>query len=52
MTTQSFYYQNVAAKIAATSKPVNECDKPNLLEQLKVSPNEIKEIKRTNFFIV
>lgn len=52
MTTQSYYYQNVAAKIAATSKPVNECDKPELLELLKVSSDEIKEIKRTNFFII
>lgn len=52
MTTQSYYYQNVAVKIAATSKPVNECDKPDLLEHLKISPEEIKEMKRTNFFII
>ncbi|WP_287586912.1 helix-turn-helix domain-containing protein [Mogibacterium sp.] len=52
MTTLSYFYQNVATKIIAASKPLSEADKKALLPQLKISAEEIKEIKRTNFFIV
>ena len=52
MTTLSYFYQNVATKIIAASKPLSEADKKVLLPQLKISAEEIKEIKRTNFFIV
>ena len=50
MTTMSFYYQNVATKILAASAPIRNHDL--LLPELKLSNEEIREIRRTNFFIV
>ncbi|MBQ6622032.1 MAG: helix-turn-helix transcriptional regulator [Mogibacterium sp.] len=50
MTTVSYYYQNIATKIIASAVPVK--DRNTLLPVLKISNEEIKELRRTNFFIV
>ena len=50
MATLSLYYQNVAAKVIATSSPVK--DPTALMPQLKLSREELQSVRRTNFLIV
>jgi len=50
MLSLSYYYQNVAAKVVATSVPVR--DPSTLLPEVKLTADEIREIRRSNFLIV
>ena len=47
--TMNYYYQNVAVKAVVASAPVH--DGNTLLPKLKLTNEELREIRRTNFFI-
>ncbi len=46
----TYYYQNVAVKVIAASVPIK--DPSSLLHELKLTNEEIKDIRRSNFLIV
>lgn len=50
LSTISYFYQSIAMKVAMSETPLKEDD--NLLALLHISPEDIKNIKRTNFFLV
>jgi len=50
MTTISFFYQSISLKVVASAVPIT--DEEYLYTQLQLSPEELKYIKSTNFFVV
>lgn len=50
MTCISSFYQSIAMKVAGSETPVN-CD-DLLRDLLRISPDELKTIKKTNFFTI
>ncbi len=50
MTTISFFYQSISLKVVASETPIT--DEDYLYSKLQISSEELKYIKRTNFFVV
>ncbi|MGN1166262.1 MAG: helix-turn-helix domain-containing protein [Lachnospiraceae bacterium] len=50
LSTISYYYQSIAMKVVASETPLQENEE--LMNSLLISPEELKNIKRTNFFLV
>lgn len=50
MSTISILYQSVALKVLVSESPVRDNDR--IIETLELSAEDLKEIKRTNFFTV
>lgn len=48
LSTISYFYQNIAMKVIASETPLPEDDQ--LVSTLRLTPEELKNIKRTNFF--
>lgn len=50
LSTISCFYQSIAMKVVVSEAPLTENEE--LLSSLRISPEELKNIKRTNFFLV
>ena len=50
LSTISYYYQSIAMKVVASETPLPQNEE--LINSLLLSPEELKNIKRTNFFFV
>lgn len=50
LTSITVYYQNMAGKILISETPIH--DQNLLMEKLKISKQDLKELKHSNFFIV
>ena len=48
LTTISYFYQNIAMKVIVSETPLPEDEE--LISSLRLTPEELKNIKRTNFF--
>ncbi|HIX98947.1 MAG TPA: hypothetical protein H9974_05425 [Candidatus Dorea intestinigallinarum] len=48
LTTISYFYQNIAMKVIVSETPLPEDEA--LISSLRLTPEELKNIKRTNFF--
>lgn len=50
LTTISYFYQNIAMKVIVSETPLSEDEQ--LISSLRLTPEELKNTKRTNFFYV